>query len=300
MENRFFYPKVNEEKCIECGKCITVCPANDRNMSKMEVRDAYAAYTTDDIRLQSSSGGVFYMLAQQIQNEGGYVYGACFDENFTIRHIGGNNREKLRRMQGSKYAQSDIGYAYREMKKGQNEKLTAVNMRDKTIGWSIGSCACQYVFNNLRKVTISGKKDPYMRCFTGDICLRECCYKCNFKGEMNTDLLIGDFWGIDRVCPEMTDEKGVSLVITMSEKGENLFRKTDLKMMKVDADKAIQCNGGFKRIVGHRRYELRNYFMEKCLTTSFDRAYRKTYFWLCGIKALDKIKRKMHIDEKDV
>lgn len=43
---------------------------------------AYSAYARDSqIHTQSSSGGIFSLIAEQILNENGVVYGAAFDDN---------------------------------------------------------------------------------------------------------------------------------------------------------------------------------------------------------------------------
>lgn len=48
--------------------------------------------------------------------DGGYVCGAVFDDKFHVKHILSNAKEDMLRMMGSKYAQSDVGYCYREVK----------------------------------------------------------------------------------------------------------------------------------------------------------------------------------------
>ena len=68
------------------------------------------------MRMRSSSGGVFYELADQMLRDGGYVCGAVFDDEFHVKHILSNAKEDILRMMGSKYAQSDVGYCYREVK----------------------------------------------------------------------------------------------------------------------------------------------------------------------------------------
>lgn len=48
--------------------------------------------------------------------DGGYVCGAVFDDKFHVKHILSDAKEDILRMMGSKYAQSDVGYCYREVK----------------------------------------------------------------------------------------------------------------------------------------------------------------------------------------
>lgn len=63
---------------------------------------------SDEIRSLSSSGGMFYALAQYAIEHDGVVYGCAFDEDFRVRHIRCESLEECRRCMGSKYSQSDI------------------------------------------------------------------------------------------------------------------------------------------------------------------------------------------------
>ena len=76
----------------------------------MERPLAYAAkHTNEAIRKQSSSGGVFYALAQTVINQGGVVYGCAFDENLNVQHIRCKTMDEVVCCMGSKYSQSDLG-----------------------------------------------------------------------------------------------------------------------------------------------------------------------------------------------
>lgn len=114
----FCYPKIDTDHCIHCNQCEKVCPLLG-NKAKAEegYPIAFAAKSNNEsIRLRSSSGGIFYELANQMLQDGGYICGAVFDEDFHVKHIVSNSVDDLFRMMGSKYAQSDMGYCYREIK----------------------------------------------------------------------------------------------------------------------------------------------------------------------------------------
>ena len=70
---------------------------------------------------------------------------------------------------------------------------------------------------------ISKDTDPFMQMFLRDYCLRPACYQCHAKKLKLSDITIADFWGIESVAPEMTDGMGTSLVITRTEKGQEIF-----------------------------------------------------------------------------
>lgn len=112
----FWYPIVDYDKCIKCQLCIKVCPI----INKTTVRNqpsAYACYNKDEnIRLESSSGGIFTLIAEQIIDNGGVVFGAGFNKKFSVFHSYVKTKEELEKFRGSKYVQSKIGDTYKEAK----------------------------------------------------------------------------------------------------------------------------------------------------------------------------------------
>ena len=114
----FRYPQINEDICIHCNQCEKACPIlGNKGKPGEGYPVAFAAKSENDpMRMRSSSGGVFYELADQMLRDGGYVCGAVFDDEFHVKHILSNAKEDILRMMGSKYAQSDVGYCYREVK----------------------------------------------------------------------------------------------------------------------------------------------------------------------------------------
>lgn len=116
----FLYPKINEKTCINCGACEKVCPImRNAPEPKNKTPDAYAAINQDEsVRLQSSSGGVFSLLAQWTIENGGVVFGAAMSEDCrSVRHIKAENVQELKELRGSKYLQSIIGNTYCQVKK---------------------------------------------------------------------------------------------------------------------------------------------------------------------------------------
>ena len=67
----------------------------------------------DDIRMKSSSGGVFFELAQKVISEGGTVFGAKYDENRNVVHSHADTMKGVMDFLGSKYVQSSIGEEYK-------------------------------------------------------------------------------------------------------------------------------------------------------------------------------------------
>ena len=114
----FRYPQINEDICIHCNQCEKACPIlGNKGKPDEGYPVAFAAKSENDpMRMRSSSGGIFYELADRMLRDGGYVCGAVFDDKFHVKHILSNAKEDILRMMGSKYAQSDVGRCYREIK----------------------------------------------------------------------------------------------------------------------------------------------------------------------------------------
>lgn len=116
----FLYPKIDGSLCVNCGLCEKNCPVNhvgndDENFSE---KKAFACIANDEvIREESSSGGMFTVLAENIIEEGGIVFGAEFDEDFSVKFGWTDSVEGLGRFRGSKYLQARTENSFGECKK---------------------------------------------------------------------------------------------------------------------------------------------------------------------------------------
>ncbi len=108
----FAYPVVDRKSCIGCGLCEKVCPFINPGQDRKPVK-VYAAKNSDEvIRMKSSSGGVFYALAESVIKDGGVVFGARFDASWNVVHGYAETVDELYPFMGSKYVQSSIGKSY--------------------------------------------------------------------------------------------------------------------------------------------------------------------------------------------
>ena len=117
-EYGFIYPIIDEEKCINCYRCVNTCAFQNTQEHQIPIFN-YVAYERDDALLyKSASGGIFASIAKQFINEGGVVFGCSMemeDGILSTKHVGVDKLEDLYKLQGSKYVQSDTGNIYREV-----------------------------------------------------------------------------------------------------------------------------------------------------------------------------------------
>ena len=124
----FWYPEVDKDKCIDCHLCERICPIINIDDLKKNDFDkpshTYAAvHKNMRIRWDSTSGGAFSALAEVMYSQGGYVSGALYNEDFSVRNFVSNNPADLVRLRSSKYLQSNSEGLYKEiqalLKKGE-------------------------------------------------------------------------------------------------------------------------------------------------------------------------------------
>ena len=114
----FLYPLVNESNCINCNQCVKACPiinANEEIINKKQ-KAVIASSKNKSILMESTSGGFFSHIALFVLKHGGVVYGAAFDKSFRVVHICVEKIEELYRLRNSKYVQSDLSGAFRDIK----------------------------------------------------------------------------------------------------------------------------------------------------------------------------------------
>lgn len=116
-EEGFLFPNVDANKCVNCNLCDKVCPLKKASQKPLFNPIAYSGYNKNkQVQLESSSGGIFTLLAEEILSRGGVVFGASFNEKFEVVHTCVDNTEDLAKLRGSKYVQSRIGQCFVDVK----------------------------------------------------------------------------------------------------------------------------------------------------------------------------------------
>lgn len=131
----------------------------------------------------------------------------------------------------------------RELRADAHSDICNFQFRDKSRGWK--NYGLQITFQNGNEKWESQTDNPYFRCFLHNISLRDCCYKCPYKGNnYYSDITLGDFWGARHVIPEIDDYQGVSLVLVRSEKAAGILDKVKREMIvySVDEEKSLLQN----------------------------------------------------------
>ena len=117
----FWYPEVDLAKCVDCGLCDKICP--ELHINELKKNDypqpahTIAAINKNmSVRWDSTSGGIFSALADAMYEQGGYVSGAIYNDDFSVRNYISNNPDDLVKLRSSKYLQSKAEGLYREIR----------------------------------------------------------------------------------------------------------------------------------------------------------------------------------------
>lgn len=162
-----------------------------------------------------------------------------------------------------------------------------VCFRDKTDGWQIYSLVCRFANGAIYRGNVM--KDLYLRGFVENLFLRPSCYSCRFKGKGHAaDITLGDFWGVKEACPELGGARGVSLLISRTEKGEAALEALEgCLVRRVPATAALKHNPSY--------YEPARFnpFRDRAIGQIRLRGTRKTLPKYCGFGFAPRVRKKI-------
>ena len=112
----YIFAEIDNNLCIDCQKCRSVCPSIKNNYDSDFTKKAYAGTSLDPSTKKSASGGIFALFAKKVLSEGGVVFGTEMNEEFDVQVIGISSEDDLYKLQGSKYVQSNMLPAFNQIK----------------------------------------------------------------------------------------------------------------------------------------------------------------------------------------
>ena len=113
----FLYPLVDQTVCVDCKLCENVCPVLTPYADRKPLQVLAAINIDEKIRMESSSGGIFTLLAESIIKEGGVVFGARFDDEWQVMLDFTESIDGLAAFRGSKYVQARTKSTYKQCEK---------------------------------------------------------------------------------------------------------------------------------------------------------------------------------------
>lgn len=293
----FLYPHVDGQRCVNCNRCESVCPALGIKEKSLPI-ECFAATTLDQsLLMASSSGGIFTELAKPFLEVGGCVFGCVFERgSWDVVHAKAEILSELSAMRGSKYVQSDMRDTLKEVKReclsgrevlfsgtpceiaglkaylgrdypnlltvglichgtpsgyffkrrlaslrcGEGD-VTGVTFRSKRLGWE--RFCFEVSYQSGRDFYETQQKGVYMRLFNGDVAHRLSCYDCKARGgRSGADILIGDFWGVEKFHQDMYDARGVSAVLVYTQRGLEAYNRLQVKSKRVAFEEIAYAN----------------------------------------------------------
>lgn len=131
-----------------------------------------------------------------------------------------------------------------------NSKIIDISFRNKKDGWK--NFGFMFKTRDGNEIYERAGDNIYMQGFLKDLYLRPSCYDCKFKTlNRASDITLADFWGVEKMLPEMETAKGVSLCWASSEKGKNILIEVleQTVYKKVDLNEAVKYNSAAVKYV---------------------------------------------------
>ena len=150
----------------------------------------------------------------------------------------------------------------------ENPVLSGISFRDKTNGWKkygfrVSMAASEAAKNTVSESAKDNEKvflqpfpeNTFMKGFLANLYLRPSCYSCSARsGKSNSDISIGDFWGIQNYHPEFDDDKGIGLILINTDKGLEIFKQLNAEYIETSYEKGLRANPCIEHSVAKTKY----------------------------------------------
>lgn len=176
--------------------------------------------------LQSNAKGVYKDIRKLLEDGKEVLFCGCPCQVNALYNLLGKDYEKLttcdficRGVNSPK-----VFLKYLEMLERQyGSKATNIKFKNKKWGWH--NFSLRVNFENGGEYCEDRWHDLFFIGYLqSGIFARPSCYECSFKGfPQMSDITLADFWGIENIDPMMDQDKGTSLVMINSDKGQRLF-----------------------------------------------------------------------------
>lgn len=132
-----------------------------------------------------------------------------------------------------------------ELQRKEKQKIIHYNFRSKAFGW--GNLAIDYTLSNGKKKIQKASKNQFHYWFGQHYMLRPSCIKCSYRGVQRfADITIGDFWGIEKIMPNLDAKEGVSVLITSTTQGQSFLKSCEnVTLLECDSMETSNVLKGF-------------------------------------------------------
>ncbi len=108
-----------------------------------------------------------------------------------------------------------------------------VSFRSKIKSWNCFSFTLTEAESGRVLLSEDLSENVYLKCFLKNISVSIACGDCHFKaGNMQSDITLADFWGVEKVFPDVSDNKGMSLCLINTIKGQELYNRIQTEVFE--------------------------------------------------------------------
>lgn len=121
------------------------------------------------------------------------------------------------------------------------DHISNICFRSKENGWK--NFHVRFEYKNGEVESLPFYRNSYMSVFLSNLSLRPCCYSCPAKlYQIQSDITLADFWGVNEICPEIDDDKGCGLIFVNDKEKLELLDILDCKLKRLFLDSIVEYN----------------------------------------------------------